>query len=360
MEDPDASEDMCLCDLFSISIEDYREESFQLVVLEEDKAKEEEEEEEEEEEVVLHDVRLFCSPSASTDFDLTGTIVWPVSVLVSNFLINYKPLRRRIENNEAATGGFFNVVELGAGVGLPTKALLEYYARVSGRAGLNVISTDGNEGVVEGVLSKNLSASVINPMSALDSVECMQLLWGNARDVDECLSKIRGGGSSFDALVCADVLQWPAVLPPLVHTIHRLLWRGPTGTTLTTAGVHPALYIGVVERDGGQLKRRFFAMLKDLGFGPEREVDVDEFLPRIRTTTTTTTTSGGNDGDDPADEVSGSKIDDPRHVFPSRGREYGGRVCKVYECFLVDMSLPPKLLDGSPEGWDFSTSSLPC
>uniref|UniRef100_A0A2P2KW72 Uncharacterized protein n=1 Tax=Rhizophora mucronata TaxID=61149 RepID=A0A2P2KW72_RHIMU len=51
-------------------------------------------------------LQLLCLQSASTDFDLTGQLVWPGAMLMNNYLS---------KNAEMLQG--CSVIELGAGVG---------------------------------------------------------------------------------------------------------------------------------------------------------------------------------------------------------------------------------------------------
>ncbi|KAH7837100.1 hypothetical protein Vadar_009494 [Vaccinium darrowii] len=51
-------------------------------------------------------LQLLCLQSASTDFDLTGQLVWPGAMLLNNYLS---------ENPEVLRGR--SVIELGSGVG---------------------------------------------------------------------------------------------------------------------------------------------------------------------------------------------------------------------------------------------------
>ncbi|KAJ7964964.1 Protein N-lysine methyltransferase [Quillaja saponaria] len=52
-------------------------------------------------------IQLLCLQSASTDFDLTGQLVWPGATLLNDYLS---------KNNEMLKG--CSVIELGSGVGV--------------------------------------------------------------------------------------------------------------------------------------------------------------------------------------------------------------------------------------------------
>lgn len=51
---------------------------------------------------------VLCSDAASTDYDLTGQIVWPVSIFLAHFIASNPHLYQHK-----------TLVELGAGCGLP-------------------------------------------------------------------------------------------------------------------------------------------------------------------------------------------------------------------------------------------------
>ncbi|THU68564.1 hypothetical protein C4D60_Mb08t05220 [Musa balbisiana] len=82
-----------------------------------------------------HSLDLLCLRSASTDFDLTGQLVWPGAVLLNNYLS---------ENAGILKG--CSVIELGSGVGV-TGILCSRFCH-------EVVLTDHNEEVLE-ARSKN-------------------------------------------------------------------------------------------------------------------------------------------------------------------------------------------------------------
>ena len=91
---------------------------------------------------------VLALTSAGTDFDLTGQIVWPVSVFLAWFVATNEPLFR------AKT-----IVELGAGTGLG--------GFVSARVSAHTVLTDGNDvvlkmlrdGVARGHVARHVAAS---------------------------------------------------------------------------------------------------------------------------------------------------------------------------------------------------------
>ncbi|KAL6657501.1 hypothetical protein ACP70R_005281 [Stipagrostis hirtigluma subsp. patula] len=76
---------------------------------------------------VLH---LLCLRAASTDYDLTGQLVWPGAVLMNNYLS---------EHPETVKGR--SVIELGSGVGI-TGILCSRFCK-------EVVLTDHNDEVLE-------------------------------------------------------------------------------------------------------------------------------------------------------------------------------------------------------------------
>ena len=81
-------------------------------------------------------LELFCLHSASTDFDLTGQLVWPGAMLLNDYLS---------KNAEILRG--CSVIELGSGVGV-TGILCSRFCH-------EVVLTDHNEEVLK-ILNKNI------------------------------------------------------------------------------------------------------------------------------------------------------------------------------------------------------------
>jgi len=254
-------------------------------------------------------VTVKTSSSASTDFDRTGEVIWPVSVLLAQFLVNYAPV---------AYSDRLRALELGSGMGLPSCALLKRNATIS------CLTTDGCPDYDE-PLGDNLSP--FNPRGSR-----RQLLWGDRNDIRNCKK-----GGDFDFVFAADVVQWPAVVQPLALTVHALLYRSRKSAAETDRPP-PTFYVGIVERDDGSLKRSLFRQLRELGFSAEREIDYSEYLPEN-------------------EEGAG-------HRFPEHGSEFGGRECKIYETKLTDYTIMPTLLETGKdliytEGYE-NTTTLPC
>jgi predicted nicotinamide N-methyase len=135
--------------------------------------------------------------SASTDFDLTGQIVWSVSLLVSQYLCF--PGRAECLAADA-------VLELGAGCGLAGLSCAAFGCP-------SVLLTD-NEPEVLGILERSVqrySSSRVLPLS-----------WGD--DLSHAaLEAATGGRKKFPLLIGADVIYWSHSIPPLFDTVARLL-----------------------------------------------------------------------------------------------------------------------------------------
>ncbi|ONK68611.1 uncharacterized protein A4U43_C05F13950 [Asparagus officinalis] len=129
-----------------------------------------------------HELHLYCLRSASTDYDLTGQLVWPGAVLLNNYL----SMNARILEGKS-------VIELGSGVGI-TGILCGRFCR-------EVVLTDHNDEVLE-ILEKNigLQASCGNTISAGLTAE--KLEWGDIDQIREILQKYPGG---FDLILGADI-----------------------------------------------------------------------------------------------------------------------------------------------------------
>ncbi|KAJ8467098.1 hypothetical protein OPV22_029650 [Ensete ventricosum] len=137
-----------------------------------------------------HSLDLLCLRSASTDFDLTGQLVWPGAVLLNNYLS---------ENAGMLKG--CTVIELGSGVGV-TGILCSRFCR-------EVVLTDHNEEVLE-IMRKNveLHSTSDTPTSAVLRAE--KLEWGNSDHLSKILEEYPTG---FDL----------SSIPFLFSTVEKLL-----------------------------------------------------------------------------------------------------------------------------------------
>jgi predicted nicotinamide N-methyase len=240
-------------------------------------------------------VTLACSQAATTDYDLTGQILWPVSVLLGHYLASSRG-RQLLRNR--------NVVEMGAGCGLA--GLVASHVDAS-----QVVMTDGNEVVLD-LLRRNSESRA--------NVKALKLIWGDAENLSTVLTDM----IHIDVVIAADVVQWPAVIEPLLHTVKALLW--------TSECDPPTLVLGIVNRAQSTYDM-FFELAAKLGFSCRR-VPHEDFL----------------------------------QVLPESCQEQGGRVTEVWLVELVDRSERPVLLRTDKDSTSDptlgsayqNTSSLPC
>lgn len=148
---------------------------------------------------------LLCSSSTCTDFDLTGQIVWPASIILCWYIAHH----RHLFHDKV-------VIELGAGCGLGGFFATNFCQ--------HTIITDGND-VVLRLLEQNKQFFVnkqIESNTPVKPVEVKKLLWG----IKEELRVIYRGPDSIatpNMIIGADIILWPLSVLPLVHTIRWLL-----------------------------------------------------------------------------------------------------------------------------------------
>ncbi|WOL03184.1 protein N-lysine methyltransferase METTL21A [Canna indica] len=143
-----------------------------------------------------HSLRLLCLRSASTDYDLTGQLVWPGAVLLNNYL----------SDNAGILEGC-SIIELGSGVGI-TGVLCSKFCH-------EVVLTDHNDEVLE-IMRKNieLQSTLENPSCA--ALRAMKLEWGNSDHLSKILQEFPTG---FDLVLGADIY----IL--FVHNFSPLLFK---------------------------------------------------------------------------------------------------------------------------------------
>lgn len=246
-------------------------------------------------------VAVKYSTAASTDYDLTGQILWPVSMLLGHYIAS--GLGQGVVKGS-------NVVELGAGCGFPGLVAAHFADRV--------VLTDGND-VVMDLLRQNAYSSMHSITNPAGIVTASKFLWGQQADLTRILKDMNG---HVDVVIAADVVQWPAVVEPLLHTVKALLW--------TSRLSRPIFLLGIVNR--AQMTYDLFFTLSDkLGFSCQR-MSPDVFL---------------KDG-----------------LIPKSCQEFGGRSTEIFEVELMDRSVPPVLLDQNQDrtlGHSFeNTPFLPC
>jgi predicted nicotinamide N-methyase len=288
----------------------------------------------------LISMELFHSPAACTDPELTGQVLWPVSILLSHYLASGKiNLKGK------------SVLELGAGgTALPSITAARCGATL-------VVATDGNNDVVLDLLHRNIrheqeischqrSAAATatapssngsstpmdattttrpsqqvrvppkeSPSSVLPLLCSRQLLWGHRTH----LQSIRNENQQqpFHVIVAADVVQWPAVVEPLLHTAKAAMWHeghlvsdAPFENDHASTTDSSVFIVGIVERSTA-VYRQFFAFANEMGFD-SREIDPMEFIP---------------DGE-----------------VPKSCQEYGGRKTKLFELTLRHNAEVPILM----------------
>ncbi|KAM7528581.1 hypothetical protein LguiB_031991 [Lonicera macranthoides] len=147
-------------------------------------------------------LQLFCLNSASTDFDLTGQLVWPGAVLLNEYLS---------KNADMLQG--HSIIELGSGVGV-TGILCSRFCH-------EIVLTDHNEEVLK-ILRKNIElhkSSSANSTCAGLTAE--KLEWGNSDHLDHILQGHVGG---FDLVLGADIyILLQSSIPLLFNTAEKLL-----------------------------------------------------------------------------------------------------------------------------------------
>ncbi|XP_042480034.1 protein N-lysine methyltransferase METTL21A isoform X2 [Macadamia integrifolia] len=146
-------------------------------------------------------LELYCLQSASTDFDLTGQLVWPGALLLNSYLS---------KNSDMIQG--CSVIELGSGVGI-TGVLCSLFCN-------EAVLTDHNDEVLK-ILKKNieLHKSLETPRNCAGLV-AEKLEWGNPDHMSQISQKYSGG---FDLVLGADICFQQSSVPPLFDTVEQLL-----------------------------------------------------------------------------------------------------------------------------------------
>ncbi|XP_057753880.1 uncharacterized protein LOC130973401 [Arachis stenosperma] len=151
------------------------------------------------------DIQLFCLQSASTDFDLTGQLVWPGAMLLNDYL------SKNVEMLQGCTA-----IELGSGVGI-TGILCSRFCH-------KVVMTDHNEEVLK-ILNKNIELHSCSDNTSPSSrgLFASKLEWGNSDQINDILQNHPGG---FDLVLGADICFQQSSVPMLFNTVEQLLWAG--------------------------------------------------------------------------------------------------------------------------------------
>ena len=207
---------------------------------------------------------VLCSTASSTDYDLTGQVVWPVSVLLAHFVARVLSPRGDLEGAR--------VVELGAGCGLP--------GLIAARAGARVTAlTDGSE-IVCDLLSRQLDAERARRAAAAtrDGGELFASLleWGDAAAAKALIARL---GAAPRCILGADVVCWEVCISPLLRTIRTLLAAacGDAASAPSPGATPPRAYLGFVCR-AHRTESEFLERASSLGVSVER-VRLSTFLP---------------------------------------------------------------------------------
>lgn len=139
----------------------------------------------------------------------TGGLIWPASVLLSNFLaqtITTLPQLRDLNWNEQT------VLELGAGLGLVSSTLVHLGSRV--------VATDGISNVVD-QLEENLRINTHKDLH--DQFMCSVLDWGDMESLN-AIEWLGQGQRGVDVVVASDVVygEQEMVWRRLATTLHKV------------------------------------------------------------------------------------------------------------------------------------------
>ncbi|KAI3414633.1 uncharacterized protein J3R85_016048 [Psidium guajava] len=146
-------------------------------------------------------LELYCLQSASTDFDLTGQLVWPGAMLLNEYLVKNVDLLRGC-----------SVIELGSGVGI-TGILCSRFC-------CEVVLTDHNDEVLK-ILQKNIELhSSSESYHNCTGLVAEKLEWGNVDQIEHILGSHSAG---FDLILGADICFQQASIPSLFKTVKLLL-----------------------------------------------------------------------------------------------------------------------------------------
>jgi predicted nicotinamide N-methyase len=136
---------------------------------------------------------FYVLPAASTDYDLTGQVLWPGAMQLAEYLLSNPSL---IENEA--------ILELGSGSGLCGLFCSQLASKT--------ILTDGND-IVMKLLEMNLQFG--------RNVECLLVDW-NDQDPGARLEE-NGLERKFRVIIGADVVYWTNSIVPLFNTVNELL-----------------------------------------------------------------------------------------------------------------------------------------
>uniref|UniRef100_A0A7C9DL35 Calmodulin-lysine N-methyltransferase n=1 Tax=Opuntia streptacantha TaxID=393608 RepID=A0A7C9DL35_OPUST len=143
-------------------------------------------------------LQLFCLHSASTDYDLTGQLVWPGAVLLNDYLSKNAEMLKRL-----------SVIELGSGVGV-TGVLCARFCE-------KVVLTDHNDEVLK-ILHKNIDLHASSETPPCADLVAEKLEWGNA---DHISAIVQRNPEGFDLILGADIYILLAMSWCLIINVHH-------------------------------------------------------------------------------------------------------------------------------------------
>jgi hypothetical protein len=176
-------------------------------------------------------IEVSALRAASTDFDLTGQILWPCAEALCHFLAssNSPCVGNAVHNTTDQQRRRYRpvFVELGAGCGLSGLFASQLWPSSYG------VLTDGID-VVCRLLNKNVAHHMQRVPEAQGRLTARRLEWNNADDCEQLLDALPfssseqehdGDGSArgVDLVLAADVVQWPDGIGGLLGTARRLL-----------------------------------------------------------------------------------------------------------------------------------------
>ncbi|CAG9318914.1 unnamed protein product [Blepharisma stoltei] len=138
--------------------------------------------------------KFYALPSATTDYDLTGQILWPGAIALSNYFINH---------SECISGK--EVIELGAGSG--------FCGLVASRFCSKIVFTDGID-VVVNLLEKNKQFSTCN-------AEVCKIDWDEENNL-ACLEE-KHLPIKYSIIIGAECIYGIHSIEPLFRTVEKLL-----------------------------------------------------------------------------------------------------------------------------------------
>eukprot|EP01053_Blabericola_migrator_P004742 Blabericola_migrator_1__4741@NODE_249_length_10888_cov_100_919231_g210_i0_p4_GENE_NODE_249_length_10888_cov_100_919231_g210_i0NODE_249_length_10888_cov_100_919231_g210_i0_p4_ORF_typecomplete_len242_score43_36Methyltransf_16/PF10294_9/3_9e32PrmA/PF06325_13/7_4e07Cons_hypoth95/PF03602_15/9_1e07Methyltransf_23/PF13489_6/1_6e06Methyltransf_31/PF13847_6/5e03Methyltransf_31/PF13847_6/8_5e06Methyltransf_9/PF08003_11/1e05MTS/PF05175_14/2_4e05Methyltransf_25/PF13649_6/9e05Ubie_methyltran/PF01209_18/0_000 len=139
---------------------------------------------------------LYSSAGASTDYDLTGEVLWPMSKLMSVFILSHGELFKGKR-----------ILELGCGTGLPS-----FIALRQGAAHVHL--TDGEACILD-VCGKTIHSL---PPDLRNRCSSSLLKWGH-----DDVSDLTG----FDVIMGSDIIYWDTAIEAYCQVVLQLMTLNP-------------------------------------------------------------------------------------------------------------------------------------